>query len=364
MAATLHWIHQHGIVHLDLKPANIVVRGQSPVLIDFGSARPVGRRQPTGTMIGSPGYAAPELESGAPTAIAMDLFGLGAVLRESLTGVPAYDPAQSASERPDLPPLSRVLDGCRSARIAHELCAMVDRLLAPDPGDRPAAARDVLRALPIDRRPGRAPWPPFARPHLASAPSAGRVSPHPVRPAVHAHRPRILPGGLLLISGRWTCAKQVMPHGVGQPREPSRRPRPRGVRRGRGPGPCLGTGGIVSSSLDRTPLLRRRLSANRAVLQALPSRRAHRSRPVVCPESVVQLTVMGRGSRIGAVQKTIFVAHRVTDLARSPGFYGTLGYTEVGSVSFDDGFRLVTLKFPDEPAARSRWTHWLPPSRC
>lgn len=51
------------------------------------------------------------------------------------------------------------------------------------------------------------------------------------------------------------------------------------------------------------------------------------------------------------MQKTIFVGYRVTDLARSLEFYRALGYTEVGTVPFDDGSRLAILKFPDEPVA-------------
>jgi lactoylglutathione lyase len=60
---------------------------------------------------------------------------------------------------------------------------------------------------------------------------------------------------------------------------------------------------------------------------------------------------------LGAVKKTVNVAYRVTDLARSLKFYGTLGYTEVGTVSFDDGSRLVMLKFPDEPVGTLELVH-------
>ncbi|MER6287190.1 VOC family protein [Streptomyces sviceus] len=55
--------------------------------------------------------------------------------------------------------------------------------------------------------------------------------------------------------------------------------------------------------------------------------------------------------------KTLFVSYRVTDLARSLGFYTALGYAELGRVEAGDGARLVLLKFPDEPAASLELVH-------
>jgi len=55
--------------------------------------------------------------------------------------------------------------------------------------------------------------------------------------------------------------------------------------------------------------------------------------------------------------KTLFVSYRVTDLARSLGFYTALGYTELGRVEVGDGAGLVILKFPDEPAASLELVH-------
>ena len=55
--------------------------------------------------------------------------------------------------------------------------------------------------------------------------------------------------------------------------------------------------------------------------------------------------------------KTLFVSYRVTDLARSLGFYTALGYVELGRVEVGDGARLVILKFPDEPAASLELVH-------
>ncbi|PWI13160.1 glyoxalase [Streptomyces sp. Act143] len=55
--------------------------------------------------------------------------------------------------------------------------------------------------------------------------------------------------------------------------------------------------------------------------------------------------------------KTLFVSYRVTDLARSLGFYTALGYVELGRVEVGDGARLVILKFPGEPAASLELVH-------
>ncbi|NEB33536.1 VOC family protein [Streptomyces sp. SID14446] len=55
--------------------------------------------------------------------------------------------------------------------------------------------------------------------------------------------------------------------------------------------------------------------------------------------------------------RTLFVSYRVTELDRSLGFYTALGYIELGRVEAGDGARLVTLKFPDEPAASLELVH-------
>jgi lactoylglutathione lyase len=55
--------------------------------------------------------------------------------------------------------------------------------------------------------------------------------------------------------------------------------------------------------------------------------------------------------------RTLFVAYRVSDLERSLGFYGTLGYRQLGQVAFDDGGRLAVLSFPEEPVATLELVH-------
>src|SRR2546421_1583721 len=67
-------LHHRRIAHVDLTPAKIIQRDMRPVLTSFGSARRIG--MPAGSL-GSPGYAAPELETGEPISAGMDLYALG-----------------------------------------------------------------------------------------------------------------------------------------------------------------------------------------------------------------------------------------------------------------------------------------------
>ena len=115
-------LHTRGLAHLDVKTENVLLRDGRPVLIDFGSSRPLGRRQPAGRPVGTAGYAAPEQEACEPVAVAMDLYGVGAVLAEALTGEPF----------PNALPATRVT-------------ALVRRLLREDPAARGTVA-EALRA--------------------------------------------------------------------------------------------------------------------------------------------------------------------------------------------------------------------------
>lgn len=135
LLAGLRTVHARGCAHVDLKPANVVLRDGRPVLLDFGSARPVGAQQPPGRLIGSPGYAAPELEAGEPISAAMDLYGLGATMYEALAGQPAFDPDTAAADRPE-----------PRALPESEVAPLVWRLLDADPGARPDID-ETLRAL-------------------------------------------------------------------------------------------------------------------------------------------------------------------------------------------------------------------------
>lgn len=128
--------HRAGIVHLDLKPTNVILerdRAGHPLLIDFGSSRAIGFDPGPGTPLGSPGYAPPELEQNAPITSAMDVFGLGTILFEAVTGEEPFDPDLDAADRPAPPRVSEVVPWCPPA-----LDALVAAMLATDPLDRPS----------------------------------------------------------------------------------------------------------------------------------------------------------------------------------------------------------------------------------
>ncbi len=92
--------HAHGILHRDLKPSNILIDdNDQPLVTDFGLAKRVasepaasttGDLTQTGAIVGTPSYMAPELTEGKPATVASDVYALGAILYEMLTGRPPF----------------------------------------------------------------------------------------------------------------------------------------------------------------------------------------------------------------------------------------------------------------------------------
>ena len=139
LLSALMSLHGRGLAHLDIKPENVVVRDGRPVLVDFGSARELGRPQPAGHPVGTPGYAAPEMEACEPISTGMDVFGVGVTLREAFTGLSIYDNdplRRLAAEDPPYPD-------------NPGLVALIRAMLAPSPADRPTVpeALDAFAGL-------------------------------------------------------------------------------------------------------------------------------------------------------------------------------------------------------------------------
>lgn len=153
-------LHGAGLVHLDIKPSNVLVDADDRVhVLDFGLSRLRARETPGG-IIGTPRYLSPEQISGAAPTPAMDLYALGVLLHEALThGATPFDEHGKEDEervfnRLFAPPTRLVV---HRRGVDPEWAALVDALVARDPASRPSvgALLERLGAAPIVAGPGR-----------------------------------------------------------------------------------------------------------------------------------------------------------------------------------------------------------------
>lgn len=149
-AFALQAAHDAGVVHRDVKPANILIRADDVVkLTDFGIARAMDAASitRTGAVLGTAAYLSPEQASGRPATPASDIYSLGLVAYECLAGRRAFDAetpvALALAQINEPPPLL-------SAVLPQPMRDLVGRALAKDPADRwPSAGEFGRRALAL-----------------------------------------------------------------------------------------------------------------------------------------------------------------------------------------------------------------------
>jgi eukaryotic-like serine/threonine-protein kinase len=155
ICAAVNDAHRHLIVHLDLKPSNVIVSDNGTVkLLDFGTSKLLQLDgSQTATVMATPAYASPEQLLGNPVSTASDVYGLGAILYELLAGRAPFGKAstagriESAYREADPPELaSAITDEAADHRgLSHSALRQMLR------GDLAAIVATCLRALPRDR---------------------------------------------------------------------------------------------------------------------------------------------------------------------------------------------------------------------
>ena len=167
----LEHAHGQGIIHRDLKPGNVFLTEDGVVKLgDFGLAVALDRTRLTteGAMVGTVGYMAPEQALGRPPDARSDLYALGAMLYEMVTGRPPFvgdDAVAVISQHINGTP---VAPSWHNPAVPRDLEALILRLLAKAPGERPPSASAVRQAIAAVN---------FAVPAASGAAAAERTNP-------------------------------------------------------------------------------------------------------------------------------------------------------------------------------------------
>jgi len=149
-AAALDAAHRHGIVHRDVKPANLLLNDRDEVTVaDFGIASSAGMDSMTltGTVLGTAGYLSPEQAEGQRATPASDLYALAVVAYELLSGERPFEresPTAEAAAHVNAPVPSI---SARCKNLPPEIDQVFQRALAKDPRQRPGSAREFVAEL-------------------------------------------------------------------------------------------------------------------------------------------------------------------------------------------------------------------------
>ncbi|SCG37376.1 serine/threonine-protein kinase [Micromonospora coxensis] len=174
LATVLAAVHAQGVVHRDVTPDNVMVDDDNVKLLDFGIAARIGERPARSWTFGTPPYLAPERLADAAADPAADIYSLGALLVEMLTGQPPDGPVR-------LP-----------ADVPAELAQLCRRCLETEPTRRPSAA-EVAADLTALARPALSPPPPSERVLRVTAPIEVAVTAAPERAGIDDRRRRAFP---------------------------------------------------------------------------------------------------------------------------------------------------------------------------
>jgi serine/threonine protein kinase len=152
IATGLSAIHQRGLIHRDVKPANVWLEADTDrvKILDFGLARATqGNVQLTqeGAIVGSPAFMAPEQAGRQPTDARADLFSLGCVMYLMATGQLPFQGPDALATLLAVTTMQPPVPDTVNTALPHPLATLIMQLLEKKPDDRPESARAVIERL-------------------------------------------------------------------------------------------------------------------------------------------------------------------------------------------------------------------------
>jgi len=220
VGAALDHAHQRGVVHRDVKPSNVLMDGDWALLTDFGIAKITEasvKLTGTGVGIGTPAYMSPEQGQGLPVDHRTDVYSLGIILFEMLTGQIPHD-----AETPFGIVIKRISEPLPEPRIinpdiSQPVESVILKALASDPAERFQTAGEMAHALTQAAK--GFPGIPTAEPVVPSVPVEPVITPPPSVPPIEA--PPLAP-----TEPAATRARAAVPPERRPERKPKRRPPP------------------------------------------------------------------------------------------------------------------------------------------